>query len=350
MAAIAAAVPWQNLTPTRSSPWLRVYVPKGFSISEVRMKEGDDPLWAEPGLQDDTWEDISEKGLPARRGIFWIRYHVRGKGELPAGIHHKVGAAYELFWDGKFLGRSGQPGDSREEEEPGKIDTLFTIPAEWLRTEKDWKSSLRVLPVRIHVLAERLRAGETRKSQIQTSSSSSSSSKSSSIQTGSASQDGKTSWESRTVDKRRTWETSSDAVDYVVAMRMSNHRYGFPGDRTDLFVWFKPMAERMAARSSRAIAPTPAAGAMGTIVIIGLILWTVAMRRWVLILFIGFCLCAAVTQLFAAIRHLTSYPYDLHFALRQTAFICPACKASAWWPSYAGTIRSGGLLFGWQGF
>src|SRR5262245_31691003 len=97
------------------------------------MKRGDDVRWADPAFDDRDWENITDAGIPLRAGIFWVRYHVRGRGRLAGEIRHKVGAAYDLYWDGKLMARSGVPGNSRAEERVGKLDTVFSIPTDWLR-------------------------------------------------------------------------------------------------------------------------------------------------------------------------------------------------------------------------
>ena len=113
--------------------WIGVHIalPDTHQISEVRLKEGDDPRWAQRDWDDRGWEEIEEKGLPTREGIFWVRFRVRGAGRLPAGIYLKVCAAYDLFWDGWLIGHSGVPANDSQEEVPGKLDRTFGLPDEW---------------------------------------------------------------------------------------------------------------------------------------------------------------------------------------------------------------------------
>jgi hypothetical protein len=235
---------------------VRIVLPAGFDHSDVLMKHGDDERWAEPGWDDRDWEVITDTGLPARTGVFWIRYRIRGSSRLPGGIAQKVGAAFELYWDGKLVGRSGEPGDSREDEEPGKLDTVFSIPAEWLMVE------------------------------------------------------GKVP--SRKVAKDRP----AAPTEHVVALRMSNHRYGFPGDRTDMMVSFTPPDQRLPEAQHALIETALAAGAMSMVALAGLTLWLAALRRTLLLLFTGLCACAAVTQFMTMARSLGSYDYDWHYPFR----------------------------------
>ncbi len=236
---------------------VNIALPPGFKHSDVRMKRGDDDGWAEPGFDDHDWEVVTDTGLPAHTGIFWIRYRVRGPGALPGGIAQKVGAAFELYWDGKLIGHSGEPGDSREEEVPGKLDTNFSVPAEWLQ------------PV------------------------------------------GKPGGR-----KGKTAPTTESEGEHVVAMRLSNYRYGFPGDRTDLSVSFVSQDHRAAENQQSLIEISLAAGALSMVALAGLTLWIVALRRPLLLLFTGLCTCAAVTQFMTMARFLGSYDYDWHYPFR----------------------------------
>lgn len=235
---------------------VRMMLPEGFEHSDILMKRGNDERWARPNWDDRDWEVVTENGLPARTGIFWIRYRIRGPGRLPGGITQKVGAAFELYWDGKLVGRSGEPADEADGEEPGKLDTTFSIPAEWLvpdgKPRKPAKGAKPVEPVR----------------------------------------------------------------EYVVAMRMSNHLYGFPGERTDLQVYFTTPDGFMAENQRTAIETAIAAGGMSMVALAGLTLWLVALRRPVLLLFTGLCACAAITQFMTMARSLGSYDYDWHYPFR----------------------------------
>jgi hypothetical protein len=233
--------------------------------SEVRLRMGDDPAWAYPQYDDSDWEVITRRGLPSRSGIFWVRYRIRADGPLPAGIYNKVGAAYELYWDGRLIGRSGTPGASRAEEEPGKLDSAFSIPPEW-------------------------------------------------IGTGSKAAGGR-SGEHKTGKPVRA-DVAPSRTDHVVAMRLSNYRYYFPGERTDLQVWFIAPEERLATFNRIALEPTLAAGAMFMIAVVSLMMWLIAARRPALLLLVGLCSCAALTQTLMMLRYSTSYSYEWHYAVR----------------------------------
>lgn len=127
---------------------------------EFRFKLGDDPRWSAPDWDDSDWQVVGTTDgrprprlevLPNRAGIFWVRYRME-RSTLP-GYHPGVanylwprdepGApinsiflpgtlSYELFWDGRLIGRSGIVGASRDEEVPGPLDNAMLIPAELL--------------------------------------------------------------------------------------------------------------------------------------------------------------------------------------------------------------------------
>jgi hypothetical protein len=122
-----------NWRPKSWKGWISVHIalPKSYEVSEVRLKMGDDPRWAQPDWDESDWEDATDEGLPTRAGIFWVRYRVRGPGKLPAGIYHKVCAAYDLYWDGRLIGYSGVPANNGHDEIPGKLDQTFGLPEEW---------------------------------------------------------------------------------------------------------------------------------------------------------------------------------------------------------------------------
>ncbi|HEX2100280.1 MAG TPA: hypothetical protein VHF69_06445, partial [Candidatus Synoicihabitans sp.] len=233
--------------------------------SEVRLRIGDDPAWAYPDYDDSDWEVVTTSGLPTRSGVFWVRYRIRTDGLLPAGIYNKVGAAYELYWDGRLIGRSGTPGANRAEEEPGKLDSAFSIPPEWIGGRSKTGS-----------------VGET----------------------------------SEKTGKSAGGKAAPTRREHLVAMRLSNYRYYFPGERTDLQVWFVAPEERLANFNRIALEPTLAAGAMFMIAIVSLMMWLIAARRPALLLLVGLCSCAALTQGLMTLRYSTSYSYEWHYAIR----------------------------------
>ena len=99
----------------------------------IRFQHGDDPRWAAPDFDDSGWQQISGYDLPSRAGIYWVRLRVKLRdtsGERPPdGLLLKIVASYEVYWDGRLIGRNGAVGASAEQETPGYVDALFQIPA-----------------------------------------------------------------------------------------------------------------------------------------------------------------------------------------------------------------------------
>jgi len=123
---------------------------------EIRQKFGDDPRWASPDFDDQDWKIVARIDgrprpaadvLPARAGIFWIRYRME-RSTLPSwGLNvpsylwpaDEPGApvnsvflagslSYEFYWDGRLIGQAGRVGASRAGEVAGPLDNLMLIP------------------------------------------------------------------------------------------------------------------------------------------------------------------------------------------------------------------------------
>ena len=105
------------------------------------VKVGDAQSWKEMAFDDSQWVRLDEQGLPASQSLFWVRNHyvIRNSDTLQPYQHAvKIGilGAYEVYWDGVFIGRSGQPAATRSAEEPGLIEAVFRIPADLYRPGK----------------------------------------------------------------------------------------------------------------------------------------------------------------------------------------------------------------------
>jgi hypothetical protein len=95
----------------------------------LRFRSGDDPAWADPGYDDSDWEVRRHvDGLPARSGIFWVRFTYTQPRYVRDGLSVAVVASYELYIDGRLVGRSGRVGADRDAEIAGPVDNLFQIP------------------------------------------------------------------------------------------------------------------------------------------------------------------------------------------------------------------------------
>lgn len=130
----AAAVAQPAETPRAVEPFVRWPLPL---ISEYRLQHGDNPAWARPDFDDSGWTVIESSDLPARAGIYWVRFRMNVPESEPARPRDTLGlaivASYDLYWDGHLLGRSGVVGADRAEEQPGPVDNTFRIPDELSR-------------------------------------------------------------------------------------------------------------------------------------------------------------------------------------------------------------------------
>jgi hypothetical protein len=101
---------------------------------QIRFQRGDDPRWAAKDFDDSAWAQITPRDLPSRDGVYWIRWRVvqRGPGVHLDGILLKMVASYDLYWDGRLIGRNGRVSADPDDEGPGDVDALFQIPSELL--------------------------------------------------------------------------------------------------------------------------------------------------------------------------------------------------------------------------
>ena len=123
------------------SDWYPRAKPEAFAgpalqYSELRFKLGDDERWARADWDDRGWQTINYVGLPARAGLFWVRFRVRLSEAEGPRLASAIGVtsviAYEVHWDGVLLGNSGTPGGNRAAEIPGRVDNIFSVPRELL--------------------------------------------------------------------------------------------------------------------------------------------------------------------------------------------------------------------------
>lgn len=106
-------------------------------IQMVKVRAGDDPSWSRTGYDDRSWQTRRTEETPSQQRIVWIRTPVglepRQLGKRPLGVHVSALAAYEVFWNGRLIGRSGSPAPSAAAERQGEVDGHFAIPPDLLR-------------------------------------------------------------------------------------------------------------------------------------------------------------------------------------------------------------------------
>ena len=104
-------------------------------LLDARIRMEDDPAFAHRDYDDSAWsqERLNRKGMPARTGVYWVRMRISRTGSGPVGdaasVRIATVCAYEFYFDGERIGKSGRVGTSRTEEVPGLLDNYYVIPA-----------------------------------------------------------------------------------------------------------------------------------------------------------------------------------------------------------------------------
>ena len=116
-----------------------------FKEQETVYKIGDQPDWANKGLNDNSWERRME--LVPDGQIFWSRTKIdilTAPEELrPYGLQIEAYGEYEIFWDGVLIGKNGNPGQEAELPPEGELWITFSIPTH-LATEGEHVLALRL--------------------------------------------------------------------------------------------------------------------------------------------------------------------------------------------------------------
>ncbi|HVU22585.1 MAG TPA: histidine kinase [Opitutus sp.] len=212
-------------------------IPTTVETSELRWSPVDDSRAAQPDWDDAAWSVVNFRGVPARRGILWLRLRLRDvDGALPGGLYLGAPLAYELYWDGVLIGRSGRPGNSRAEEVAGLSLNFVSIPP------------------------ARRGPGE-----------------------------------------------------HVIALRASCYRTHYPGPTLPLQVFPMPEADWRWFNSRSSILPHMAVGAMLMVTVTSLVMWLVAARLPVLLLFTVLCACATAMQALAMAFWDYGYSYEWNY-------------------------------------
>ncbi|HTV05767.1 MAG TPA: SpoIIE family protein phosphatase [Acidobacteriaceae bacterium] len=117
---LAASVFAQQQTPKPSSP----LIVQGLGRGSVQLGGpwqfhlGDEPLWASPSFDDSKWQTIStssswgSQSHPGYTGFAWYRRHLDLENVADANLTYAllippVDDAYEVYWNGKLIGRYG---------------------------------------------------------------------------------------------------------------------------------------------------------------------------------------------------------------------------------------------------
>ncbi len=104
-----------------------------FSIPVFKIMIGDNPAWADPDYDDSGWPVFTDRKLAEIEGIYWVRAEFRvGDGPrasiYPHELRLRMLASYELYFDGRLIGKSGVVGRDKNEETPGPFLNFFILP------------------------------------------------------------------------------------------------------------------------------------------------------------------------------------------------------------------------------
>jgi hypothetical protein len=153
---LALSLHAQQPAPTPQS----ALVVQGLGQGEIKLNgfwqfhTGDDPHWASPSLDDSAWEPITasdswgSQGHPGHTGFAWYRRHLRiglapGANTTYALLIPWVDDAYEVYWNGRLIGRYGKlPPGPRWYYTP--VARTFAVPLTGSGTiaMRVWKSPL----------------------------------------------------------------------------------------------------------------------------------------------------------------------------------------------------------------
>lgn len=119
---LLAACAFAQQQPPKSSSVLNV---RGLGFGSIELggpwqfRLGDDPRWASPTFDDSTWQTISpssswgSQNYPGYTGFAWYRRHLQIEPAVAASSNYAllvppVDDAYEVYWNGKLIGRYGR--------------------------------------------------------------------------------------------------------------------------------------------------------------------------------------------------------------------------------------------------
>jgi hypothetical protein len=91
-----------------------------------KFAQGDDSAWSRPDYSDSSWMTISKEAFfPDTEGIHWLRTTiVFGEGARRSPVIVRLGriqSAFEVYWNGTFVGMNGKVGAIKEEEVTGQL-------------------------------------------------------------------------------------------------------------------------------------------------------------------------------------------------------------------------------------
>lgn len=106
---------------------------KILTLTEIKLRQGDDSAWSKLNYDDSTWGKISlGEAKNQVTSLSWMRIPVLLEGsfedpDLLAVNIYNLASAFEIYWDGAFVGRNGLPGKNAETETVGKVRRRFVL-------------------------------------------------------------------------------------------------------------------------------------------------------------------------------------------------------------------------------
>ncbi len=117
--------------------WLAISAPRLGATDLIKVESlfyrlGDHPAWAASPMSDPAWKPMQGFDPALAGAVFWVVGEVdlpeRSGLQRPLSLEIIATASYELWWDGRLIGRSGQVGQDRVSEKPGPLDNAFLVP------------------------------------------------------------------------------------------------------------------------------------------------------------------------------------------------------------------------------
>ncbi|MEW6363450.1 MAG: histidine kinase [Acidobacteriota bacterium] len=106
--------------------------PPLISLTKWNLKTGDDPAWSRPDFDDSSWGRVEVAGRFEGHGLFWLRATVDVAGPFPDSDPpmisvYNLPSAFEVYWDGRLVGRNGRCDSRHSGEIPGRVRFVLIL-------------------------------------------------------------------------------------------------------------------------------------------------------------------------------------------------------------------------------
>ncbi len=107
-------------------------IQESYSATGYQLRFADDPSLAAVEQDSTLWQNPFPHAAPDSLGIWWLRSEVEispgSVKENSLGLAVLILGSFEMYWDGKLIGRNGVVGLDRATEIPGTYRSFFPIP------------------------------------------------------------------------------------------------------------------------------------------------------------------------------------------------------------------------------